>query len=139
MVMHPACTSQAQGFRPRPPTSSTNTEEADAIILNRVDELSEAQVAETAALVAKAHPGTPLLRASAKTGQGFDALIELLDQDGRFGRKILDIDYDVYAEGEAEMGWLNANVQLEADQPFAIDDLLLDVVGRLRTSLNSTT
>jgi Ni2+-binding GTPase involved in maturation of urease and hydrogenase len=112
-------------------------EEADAIVLNRIDELSDAQVAETASLVAKAHPGTPLLRASAKTGQGFDALIELLDQDGKFGRKILDIDYDVYAEGEAEMGWLNASIQLEADQPFAIDDLLLKVVGQLRDALNA--
>ena len=26
----------------------------------------------------------------------------MLDQDGAFGRKILDIDYDVYAEGEAK-------------------------------------
>ncbi|HEV8060785.1 MAG TPA: GTP-binding protein [Gemmataceae bacterium] len=111
-------------------------EEADAIVLNRLDELSPAEVAETAALVGKKHPGTPLLRASAKTGQGFEALVELLDQDGAFGRKILNIDYDVYAEGEAEMGWLNASVQLEAEQPFPIDDLLLDVVGRLRDSLN---
>jgi G3E family GTPase len=111
-------------------------EEADAIVLNRIDELSAADLAETAALVSKRHPNTPLLRASAKTGQGFDALVELLDQDGAFGRKILNIDYDVYAEGEAEMGWLNASVQLEADQPFPIDDLLLDVVARLRESLN---
>ena len=37
-------------------------EEADAIILNRIDELSPAEVAETAALVSKAHIGTPLLR-----------------------------------------------------------------------------
>ena len=57
----------------------------------------------------------PVLRVSAKTGQGFDALTELLDQDGAFGRKILDIDYDTYAEGEAELGWLNASVRLTAD------------------------
>jgi G3E family GTPase len=112
-------------------------EEADAIVLNRLDELSDADAAEITALVSKAHPGTPLLRASAKTGQGFDALVEFLDQDGKFGRKILDINYDVYAEGEAEMGWLNASVELDADQPFAIDDLLLAVVGQLRDVLNA--
>ena len=55
-----------------------------------------------------------MLRVSAKTGQGFDALTALLDQDGAFGRKILDIDYDIYAEGEAELGWLNASASLSA-------------------------
>src|SRR5262249_31869354 len=77
-------------------------EEADAIVINRIDELTPAAVDELAALVTAAHPGVPLLRLSAKTGAGFDALTELLDQEGQFGGKILNIDYDIYAEGEAE-------------------------------------
>ena len=72
---------------------------------------------------------------SAKTGQGFDALTELLDQDGEFGRRILDIDYDTYAEGEAEMGWLNSSIRVTAPTPLALDGLLLDVVARLRVAL----
>src|SRR6516162_5124343 len=74
-------------------------EEADAILINRIDELSPRQVDELADLVAGAYPGVPVLRVSAKTGQGFDALTQLLDQEGNFGKKILDIDYDLYAEG----------------------------------------
>jgi hypothetical protein len=72
---------------------------------------------------------------SAKTGQGFDALAELLDQEGQFGRKILDIDYDVYAEGEAELGWLNSSIRVDGTQSFALDQLLLEVVSRLRDAL----
>src|SRR5437773_5261625 len=68
-------------------------EEADAIVLNRIDELSPAALEEITALVAKNYPDIPLLPMSAKTGEGFEALIELLDQHGTFGRKILDIDY----------------------------------------------
>jgi G3E family GTPase len=110
-------------------------EEADAILLNRIDELSEAAQRELSALVARHHPGVPLLRLSARTGQGFDALTELLDQDGNFGRKILDIDYDTYAAGEAELGWLNSSVHVTAGQPFALDDLLLEITSRLRQEL----
>ena len=110
-------------------------EEADAIAINRVDELDTATLAELAALVDSNFPGTPVLRLSAKTGQGFDALTELLDQDGNFGRRILDIDYDTYAEGEAEMGWLNSSVRVAAPTPLALDGLLLDVVARLRGAL----
>lgn len=110
-------------------------EEADAIVLNRIDELDSAALAELTDLVHEAFPGTPLLCLSAKTGQGFEALTELLDQRGNFGRKILDIDYDIYAEGEAELGWLNSSIRVSADKPLSVDAFLLDVVNRLHESL----
>src|SRR5207302_104774 len=47
----------------------------------------------------------------------------------------LDIDYDVYAEGEAELGWLNSSVRVTATGPFDLDELLLAIVGRLQTAL----
>ena len=112
-------------------------EEADAIVLNRLDELTPAALEEVAALVAVDYPGVPLLRLSAKTGAGFDALTELLDQQGNFGRKILSIDYDIYAEGEAELGWLNSSVHVSALEPFALDELLLDIIRRLQESLRT--
>jgi G3E family GTPase len=110
-------------------------EEADAVVINRIDEMTADAVAEAAALVAKQYPGVPVLRMSAKTGAGFEALTHLLDQRGAFGRKILDIDYDTYAEGEAELGWLNASFRVTATQPLALDNLLLDVVKRLAATL----
>ncbi len=107
-------------------------EEADAIVINRIDEMGAAERKELADLTAKEYPGAPVLQLSAKTGEGFQALTELLDQQGAFGRKILDIDYDVYAEGEAEMGWLNAAAVVRASQPFDLDALLMRLVERLR-------
>ncbi|MCS6851861.1 MAG: cobalamin biosynthesis protein P47K [Gemmataceae bacterium] len=107
-------------------------EEADAILINRIDELPAAELNELTDLVARHYPGVPLLRVSAKTGQGFDALTALLDQEGAFGRKILDIDYDTYAEGEAEMGWLNSSVHVEAAKAFDLDSLLWDITDQLR-------
>lgn len=110
-------------------------EEADAITINRVDELTAEQLDEIHSLVATQFPGTPLLRMSAKSGHGFEGFVELLDQEGSFGRKILEIDYDVYAEGEAELGWLNCSVHVESTQPFPMDDLLLRLVTRLQEAL----
>jgi Ni2+-binding GTPase involved in maturation of urease and hydrogenase len=110
-------------------------EEADAVVINRIDEIAPDALAELVKLVQNAHPGTPVLSVSALTGQGFDALTALLDQQGHFGRKILDIDYDIYAEGEAELGWLNSSIRVAAPQAFALDELLLDVVRRLQQAL----
>jgi G3E family GTPase len=111
-------------------------EEADAILINRIDELAPADVEELAHLVSDQYADVPLLRVSARTGQGFEALTELLDQEGNFGRRILQIDYDVYAAGEAELGWLNSSVHVAAPAPFSLDQLLLEVVSELRTTLS---
>lgn len=110
-------------------------EEADAIVINRIDELSAQDLTRLQTLLAEQFPGTPVLGMSALTGQGFDGLTALLEQQGAFGRKILDIDYDVYAEGEAELGWLNGAFRVEAGAPFDLDPLLLDTVTSLQTLL----
>lgn len=112
-------------------------EEADAILINRVDELSPAQISELSQLVEQQHPGRPLLRVAAKDGTGFDALFALLDQEGDFGRRILDIDYDIYAAGEAELGWLNSSIRVTSKSKFDLDGLLLEIVQRLRDSLSA--
>lgn len=111
-------------------------EEADAILINRMDELAPAEVEELTRLLSENFPGIPVMRVSARTGQGFDALQELLDQQGDFGRRVLDIDYDTYAEGEAELGWLNSSLHVSASKPFDLDRFLLDVIAQLRVELH---
>jgi G3E family GTPase len=128
----------AGGFSPRAAyIFRKQLEEADAIVLNRIDELPPASIDEVAGLVADQFPGVPILRMSASTGAGFDAFVELLAQDGQFGRRILDIDYDTYAAGEAELGWVNASAQLRASQPVDLDTLLLALVRGIRTRLET--
>jgi len=109
--------------------------EADFIIINRIDQLTTAEVDELAELIGAEVPDVPVLRLSALTGEGFEALLKTLDQQGPFGQRTLEIDYDIYAEGEAELGWLNSHFRVDAPEPFALDDLLVDMVSRLRISL----
>lgn len=113
-------------------------EEADLILLNRIDELSKAEADELYDLVSSYRPGIPILRMSARTGEGFDAVVDFLDQKGEFGRHILDLDYDTYAEGEAELGWLNASMEVRSEKEFSLDALLLDIVSRLRSLLSES-
>jgi CobW/HypB/UreG, nucleotide-binding domain len=129
---------KAGGFSPKAAyIFRKQLEEADAILVNRVDELPKDQVDEVVRLTNEQFPGTPVLRVSAVTGEGFAAVHELLDRTGPFGRKILDIDYDTYAEGEAELGWLNASVSLAATEPFALDAVLSAVMDGLRVAVRN--
>jgi G3E family GTPase len=110
-------------------------EEADFIIINRIDELSPSDLTELQSLLESEYPGRPVLRCSATTGTGFEGLLEMLEQRGQFGRRVMEVDYDIYAEGEAELGWLNSQVQVEASQEFDLDALLLDLIRRLHARL----
>jgi len=126
----------AAGFSPKAAyIFKKQLEEADFLMVNRIDELPADQVDELAALVEAEHPGVPLLRLSARTGVGFDALLEMLDQRGEFGRRVLDLDYDIYAEGEAELGWLNSSLRVSGAVDFVLDDVLVEIVERLRERL----
>ena len=106
-------------------------EEADFVILNRIDELASEEVERLTGLLHQNYSDTPVIRMSAKSGTGFEALLEFLDQQGAFGRRVMEVDYEIYAEGEAELGWLNCQVQLQSELPVDLDAFLLAVVSRL--------
>jgi Ni2+-binding GTPase involved in maturation of urease and hydrogenase len=112
-------------------------EEADFVIINRIDELPPGEVEELAQALSEQFAGRPVLRMSAKTGEGFAALCEFLEQQGQFGRRVVELDYDIYAEGEAELGWLNSQVLVTSCRPFELDPLLLDIIRRLQGRLKA--
>ncbi len=113
-------------------------EEADFLILNRIDELSSEEIQELESLLQHKHPDIPIVKISALSGQGMEQLQEAINQTGEFGNRILELDYDIYAEGEAELGWLNSSLKVQANTPFDLDALLLDIIERLRQRLAET-
>lgn len=112
-------------------------EEADFVILNRIDELASDAVEDLARLLAEQYDNVPVVRLSAKSGVGFDALCEHLDQQGMFGQRAMEVDYDIYAEGEAELGWLNCQAKLTAADPIDLDQFLMNLLAGLHAELIS--
>lgn len=113
-------------------------EEADFVVINRIDQLSPEQLNELHQLIETEYPGRPVIRCSARTGEGFQALVEMLEQRGQFGRRVMDVDYDVYAEGEAELGWLNGQFEVHSSSEFSLDDVLMQLISQLHQRLLSS-
>src|SRR5262245_11566959 len=109
-------------------------EAADVVAINRIDQLSLAEVDELERLLSDHYPDMPVLRTSAKTGQGFEALARFLEGRGEFGNRVLALDYEQYAAGEADLGWLNSSLLVQGRAPFDLDQLLLGTVTRLHRS-----
>lgn len=111
-------------------------EEADIIVINKIDKLSTAERAELVELLKGRWPGKRIMAVSAREGEAFPQLIDAISEPGEKREQMMDVDYDVYAEGEAELGWLNCQATLvKADGKLALDDVLLALVNRLRDAL----
>ena len=113
-------------------------EEADIIVINKIDKLSPSQRRDLEKLVRERFPKKEILLISSQTGENFDSLIRALARDvGVQNRELLEIDYDIYAAGEAELGWLNCSVALDGKQEenFSLDELVVSLVQHLADSL----
>ncbi len=112
-------------------------EEAQLIVLNKVDRLSEQEQADLLGLLRQRFPDKTVLPASSTTGSGFAELIQALDAHHSPNYDSLDIDYHTYAEGEAALGWLNCGVRFSSEQTWQLDDLVVSLVRQFSTILAS--
>jgi Ni2+-binding GTPase involved in maturation of urease and hydrogenase len=94
-------------------------EEADIIVLNKVDQVLASDFQKLQDELRNQFPDTPLLSMSALHGQGIPKWLESVQERTPVGQKMADVDYDIYAEGEAVLGWLNATASLSPKE--AID------------------
>jgi G3E family GTPase len=112
-------------------------EESELILINRIDELSPQQIDELRESLASQYPGRPVICLSAKTGENLESLYQSLAGTAGPRERMIEVDYDTYAEGEAELGWLNATVTLKSDQPMPIDDVAVGIVDAMRQRLEA--
>lgn len=89
-------------------------EEADCIVINKQDLLTSADRKALDRLLAERLPGRSVRFISALTGEGVDDWLEGVLAGGVAGGRIVEIDYDRYAHGEAVLGWLNATSSVTA-------------------------
>jgi Ni2+-binding GTPase involved in maturation of urease and hydrogenase len=113
-------------------------EEADAIAINKSDLISFAEASDLESVVRDRFPETPVFSISAKTGAGFDSWLAFVRSGVRPGLRIADVDYDVYAQGEAELGWLNARVEVEAAELVDWHAFAGKLVRNLKESLGES-
>jgi G3E family GTPase len=107
-------------------------EEADFIVLTKVDTLNEARRQNLTAEIQARFPQAPVLSMSAREGIGLEKWLDLVQVTPPSERWLKEIDYDEYAEAEAEMGWLNAQVWTRLPEPADGNDLALNTAEILR-------
>jgi G3E family GTPase len=112
-------------------------EEADLIVINKADLLTPDREAALRTALAAEFPGKPIIAVSARTGQGMDEWFAHIARDDQPDGESMQVDYEVYADGEALLGWLNCTVQLAKADDFDGNELLRELASGIQDRLNA--
>ena len=113
-------------------------EEADLIVINKRDLLNGVQLAALGKKLTKEFPKSEVIAVSARTGAGLVEWFKLIRNAEQPGGHAMVVDYAVYADGEALLGWLNCTVALEAATAFDGNAVLQSLARRVQEILNAT-
>ncbi len=91
-------------------------EEADLVVISKSDLLSKDELEALKTRLAETYPRADISAVSAMTGDGLDEWLDSVAVRSESGRHLTEVDYDIYAEGEAVLGWLNATLTLRGEQ-----------------------
>lgn len=110
-------------------------EEADLIVINKCDVLTAAQSDRLRAALREGYPAADVLTVSARNGANLEEWFERIADSPPASRPAMEVDYDVYAEGEALLGWLNATARLTAPAPFDGNVLLQELARQIHAGV----
>jgi Ni2+-binding GTPase involved in maturation of urease and hydrogenase len=110
-------------------------EEADLVIVNKIDMLAAERLGQIIAAIRQVRPGTPIITMSALDRTGVSAWLDRVMAGGPSGQRIVEVDYDTYAAGEAALGWLNAAIELSGGQPTDWKAMALSFLDKLQLQL----
>lgn len=113
---------------------SKQLEEADTIALNKSDALPVSERSALHERLGQLFPRAQVRAFSALNGDGLDDWLDEMLSERPSAQQAIHVDYDVYAEGEAELGWLNAAVRLHATEDRAWKPVCLDLLRALKDS-----
>lgn len=90
-------------------------EESDIILITKTDTLTPQQTIDLIAKTKNRFPLADVMAVSSYTGEGIDDWMKEVTTRTDAGKQISEVDYDIYAEGEAVLGWLNASLSLHGN------------------------
>lgn len=110
-------------------------EEAQALVINKVDRLAEGPRSRLRETLETRYPGKPIFEISAREQVGLDPWFDYVTHQALATAQTIDIDYQRYGEGEALLGWLNATLRLRCAEAVDGNELVRGLATHLQTRL----
>ncbi len=110
-------------------------EEAQILVINKRDLLSDDEAQDLRQALETQYPGRRIFEVSARENEGLEPWFEALLAEEAPDEATMDIDYQLYGEGEALLGWLNATLRLESQRELDGNAWLHDLAARFQERL----
>jgi G3E family GTPase len=110
-------------------------EEADVIIINKRDVLDQPRLERLRQALTARYTQAKLFAVSARTGDGLDEWFDYVLASANGSQEAPEVDYEIYAEGEALLGWLNATVNITSRQELDGNEFLRSLAFGLRKAV----
>lgn len=111
-------------------------EEADIVVINKCELLTAQRLASLKEAILEKFPAKEVITVSARLGTNLENWFEKLLREELYIRPAMDVDYEVYADGEAKLGWLNAIVKVSSQIFFDANDFLKKTAVFIQQKLN---
>lgn len=142
VVLDPVRAARVLGLQPGRKFSNKVTyvylkqlEEAQILVINKRDTLSPEAADELRTALEERYPGRRIFEVSARQNEGLGPWFEALLAEEAPQSPTMEIDYQLYGEGEALLGWLNATLRLESSQELDGNAWLHDLASRFQERL----
>jgi len=112
-------------------------EEADLVVISKCDLLDVARLEALRQAIAAKYPRKEILAVSARTGANLDNWFARIVNAEQSAHQAMEVDYQVYADGEALLGWLNCTVQLAARPAVDSEAFLRRLAGEIQQRLQA--
>lgn len=112
-------------------------QEANLIVINKIDLIDSPKRQQLRDELESRFPGKQILEISARNGAGLDAWFDQITSSSQEGRNAMEVDYQIYGEGEALLGWLNATVELSSQSEFDANEFLRKFAGAFQQQLKA--
>lgn len=91
-------------------------EEADILVLNKIDLLNKQQLQEVKQIIHQDHPSKKILLQNSLNEHDIEHWLSVSQKVQSIKRASLDIDYKIYGAGEAKLAWLDAVLSIQTQK-----------------------
>jgi G3E family GTPase len=111
-------------------------EEADVLVITKADLLDDERMERLKAALRAEFPNAEVFAVSVRADAGLEAWFGKITSAEQTSRATMEVDYELYAEGEALLGWLNATIQVKGAPSFDADLILKTLAAEMQQALS---
>jgi G3E family GTPase len=109
-------------------------QEAEVIVLTKTDLVPEDEMEGLLQIVKEMNPGARVIPYSAVSKEGLKEIAQVIISHDRSLKRPVDVDYELYAQAEAELGWYNGTYHTFLPAEMDSYQLAMDIMGKVSRS-----